>query len=307
MRNGAIWMEWLNYHHLLYFWTVAKEGSIARATGRLNLTQPAISKQIKSLEESLGEPLFLRTGRGLVLTETGKVVCKYADEIFSLGREMLDTLKDRPTGRPARVAIGVADFVPKLVAYRLLRPAFDMKGDVEIVCREDSPSNLFAALALHELDLVISDAPLTSGVKIKAFNHLLGESTVSFFATPRVAEKYSKGFPASLDGAPMLLPIEWSESRRALQQWFDSTGIRPRVVGDFQDGALAKVFAGAGVGIVTAPTVIAKEIRQQYGLETIGRIRDLRDRFYAVSPERKITNPAVAVIMAAAKGKVFRE
>lgn len=300
-------MEWLNYHHLLYFWTVAKEGSIARATERLNLTQPAISKQLKTLEESLGEPLFLRTGRRLVLTEAGQTVYRYADEIFSLGREMLDTLNDRPTGRPVKVSIGVADFVPKLIAYRLLRPAFDMKIEAEIVCREDSPTNLFAALAIHELDLVISDAPLTSGVKIKAFNHLLGESTVSFFATPRLVERYASGFPQSLEGAPMLLPIEWSESRRALEKWFDSMNLRPRVVGDFQDGALAKVFAGAGLGVVTAPTVIAKEIRQQYGLETIGRVRDLRDRFYAVSPERKISNPAVAAIMKAAKVKVFRE
>ncbi|MCM2315907.1 MAG: transcriptional activator NhaR [Thermoanaerobaculia bacterium] len=300
-------MEWLNYHHLLYFWVVAREGSIVKATEVLNLTQPTISAQIQSLEESLGEKLFDRVGRRLVLTEAGRTTYRYAEEIFGLGRELRDTLKGRPTGRPARFRVGVADVVPKLIAYRILRPAFELAEPPEIVLREDHPQNLLAQLAVHELDLVIADAPIAAGLKVRAFHHLLGESGVSFFATPKLAATLRKGFPRSLEGAPVLLPAVATELRRGLDLWLDRLDLRPRVVAEFDDSALMKVFGYAGIGAFPASTVIEKEICEQYGLKVIGRIEEIRERYYAISSERKLTHPAVVAITEGARSNVFAE
>jgi len=298
-------VEWLNYHHLLYFWVVAREGSIARASARLRLAQPTISGQIRALENSLGEKLFARSGRNLMLTEVGRVVSRYADDIFGLGRELMDTLKDRPIGRPVRFLVGVADVLPKLITYRLLEPALRLPEPLLIICREDHPDRLLADLSVHELDVVLSDAPIGPTVKVRAFSHLLGECGVSFFGAARLAARYRRGFPRSLDGAPFLFPADNTTLRRSLDQWFDSQGIRPRVVGEFQDSALLKVFGQAGAGVFPAPSAIEAEVQRQHGVRLIGRLEQVRERFYAISVERKIRHPAVVAISEAARRKMF--
>jgi len=299
-------MEWLNYHHLLYFWTVAREGSVARACQRLHLSQPTISGQLRALEESLGEKLFARQGRGLVLTEVGRTVYSYADEIFSLGRELMDNLKDRPTGRPLRLSVGIADVVPKLIAYRLLEPALALSERVHVVCREDKPNRLLAELALHGVDLVLADAPLSPAMRIRAFSHLLGECGVCFFAVPKLAAAYRRRFPASLTGAPLLLPTDNTTLRRSLDQWFDQHGLRPQVVGEFEDSALLKVFGQTGTGLFVAPAAIERELRLQYGVVVVGRVEQIRERFYAISAERRLKHPAVVAISEAAHHRIFR-
>jgi LysR family transcriptional regulator, transcriptional activator of nhaA len=298
-------MEWLNYHHLLYFWTVAKEGSIARACEKLRLAQPTISGQLRQLEETLGEKLFAKAGRGLAMTDTGQVVYRYADEIFGLGRELQDVLKGRPRGRPLRLLVGVSDLVPKLIAYRILRPALEMSEAVQLVCDEDTPERLLAALAEHRLDVVLSDAPITSMIPVKAFNHLLGTCGVALFAAPQLAARYRKNFPACLDAAPFLLPMEGSSLRRSLEQWFDSENIRPKLAGEFKDGALMKTFGQAGNGIFAAPSAIEDEIRDHYKVVTIGQIDSVTERFYAISVERKVKHPAVVTICETARTHLF--
>jgi LysR family transcriptional activator of nhaA len=298
-------VEWLNYHHLLYFWVVAREGSIARATRVLRLAQPTISAQLRSLEGQLGERLFARQGRGLVLTEAGRTVYRYADEIFGLGRELVDVVKGRPAGRPARFTVGVADVVPKLVAHRLIEPALRLAGPLRLACREDHAERLLAALALHEVDLVLSDAPIPPAVRVRGFSHLLGECGVTVFAAPKLAAARRRGFPGSLDGAPFLLPVEATALRRALDAWFEERGMRAAVVGEFEDSALLKVFGQAGQGLFAGPAAIEREICDQYGVRVVGRIPELRERFYAISPERRIRHPAVAAITEAARDRLF--
>ena len=303
MYSGS--MEWLNYHHLLYFWTVAKEGSIARACEKLHLAQPTISGQLRLLEENLGEKLFAKAGRGLALTETGQVVYRYAEEIFGLGQELQSALKGKPKGRPVRLHVGISDWLPKLVAYRLLQPALALPEPVHLVCQEAAPDRLLAALSEHQLDVVLSDAPVTSLARVKAFNHLLGACGVTLFGAPVLAGRYRNEFPASLDGAPMLLPIEGCALRRSLDQWFDSLGIRPRLVAEFQDSALMKTFGQAGVGIFAAPSVIEKEVEDHYQAAVVGRPDTVVERFYAISVERRIRHAAVLAISEAARGSLF--
>lgn len=298
-------MEWLNYHHLYYFWTVAREGTVARAGQTLRLAQPTISGQIRALERSLGERLFAREGRRLALTETGRVVYRYADEIFLLGRELTDTLRGRPTGRPLRLVVGVADVVPKLITYHVLEPALAIAEPVRLIVREGKPDQLLAALALHELDLVLTDAPMPASVKVKGFNHLLGECGVEVFASARLAKKLRPRFPKSLEGAPFLLPTDNTTLRRTLDQWFDAKGIRPRTVGEFEDFALLKLFGQAGVGAFAAHAAIAREVRRQYGVVPVGRIDGLREHFYAISVERRLKHPAVVAILEAARRDLF--
>ena len=298
-------MEWLNYHHLLYFWTVARHGSISRATEELYLAQPTISAQLRALEESLGEKLFTRAGRNIALTEMGQVVFRYADEIFSLGRELTDTLKGRSVGRPVRFTVGVADVLPKLIAYRLLQPALQLPDPIRMVCHEDKPERLLAELAVHGLDLVLSDAPIGPMVKVRAFNHLLGESAVTIFGPPKLAAQYRRKFPQSLDGAPMLLPTETTSLRRSFDQWCEAQNIRPFVAGEFEDSALLKVFGQSGTGLFPAPSVIEAEIKRQYAVQTVGRLDEVRERFYAISVERKLKHPAVVAISEAAQQHLF--
>ena len=294
-------MEWLNYHHLLYFWMVVREGTVARAADRLGLTQQTVSGQIRVLEESFGEKLFVRAGRRLQPSEIGKVVYQYADEIFSLGQELRDTLKGRPTGRSLRLQVGVADVLPKLVAYRLLEPVLAMPQPVQLVVREARPEELLSRLAVHELDIVLTDAPLPPALKMRAFQHLIGESEVQIFGAAKLATKYRRGFPQSLQGAPFLLPAEHTALRLSLNAWFHRHGIQPRIVGEFEDTALVKTFGEAGVGLFAAPAAVAEPIRRQYRTPLVGTLTGAVERFYALTLERRITHPAVAVITRAAR------
>jgi LysR family transcriptional activator of nhaA len=298
-------MEWLNYHHLLYFWTVAKEGSIARAGEKLSLTQATISAQVSAFEKSLGEKLFNRIGRRLVLTETGRVAFRYADDIFSLGRELMDTLKGRPTGQPLRFRVGVADVMPKLIAQRLLEPAFQIAQPLRIICHEGKTESLLAQLVLHELDLVLTDSSVGSGIKVKVFNHLLGECGLSIFAPGKTAAQYRRHFPRSLDGAPFLLPTDNTAMRRSLNQWFDNENIQPVIVGEFEDSALLKVFGQLGKGLFAAPSAIDSEVEEQHRVRLVGRLNHVRERFYAISVERKLKHPAVIAICESAKKELF--
>jgi LysR family transcriptional activator of nhaA len=298
-------MSWLNYHHLFYFWAVAREGTIARACGQLHLTQPTISAQLRSLEKALGAKLFDRVGRHLVLTETGRVVYGYADEIFSLGRELQDTLQGRPAARPLRLLVGVANTLPKEIAYRLLEPATRLQEPVQLVCEHGIPDALLARLAVNALDVVLADAPVSPTTKVRAFNHLLGECGVSIMGTPRLAATYRRGFPRSLEGAPFLLPAENTALRRSLEQWFEAGGIRPLVRGEIADPGLLKVFGQHGAGLFVVRAAVERETQHHYKVRLVGRVESIRERFYAISVERKLKHPAVVAITAAAREKLF--
>jgi LysR family transcriptional regulator, transcriptional activator of nhaA len=297
-------MEWLNYHHLLYFWTVARLGGVARASEDLRLTQATVSAQLKSLEASLGEKLFRKSGRRLTLTETGKLVFRYADEIFSLGQEMLGTLKGRPEGSLARLNVGVTDVVPKLVAYQLIEPALKLKDAYRIVCREGTNEELLPALAVHDLDVVLTDAPIGRELNVKAFHHLLGECGVLLFANAGLAATYRRNFPGSLDVAPFLLPTRNTNLRRSLDQWFDQRGIQPKIIAEFEDNALLMAFGQHGVGIFAAPAVIRREVETKYDVKVIGEVSGVHERFYAVSLDRKLRHPAVLAISDAARARL---
>jgi LysR family transcriptional activator of nhaA len=298
-------VDWLNYHHLLYFWTVAKEGGISRASKKLHLAQPTLSSQIQKLEKSMGVNLFDRVGRSMVLTDTGQLVYRYADEIFTLGRELTDALQGMPTQDTLRLTVGVPDVLPKLVVYRLLRPAIEIDGKVQLVCYEGKLSELLADLALHRLDIVLADSPVTPATHIRAFNHLLGESGVSVFGSAELAKQHQRGFPQSLQGAPMLLPTQNTSLRRALEQWFDAKEIRPQVVHEIEDSAVLKVFGQHGQGLFAGPSAIEDEICRQYGVRVVGRIDELKERFYAISVERRLKHPAVVAISNAARQQLF--
>lgn len=293
-------MEWLNYHHLYYFWISAKEGSIVNSSRRLFVSQPTISTQIKSLEDALGEKLFLRAGRKLELTEAGHIAMRYAEEIFGLGREMQDALKGRPGAMRPALRVGVSDVVPKMVAHRMLRPVLQAYKDLRLICREDRTEGLFAELAAHRLDVLLTDSPLPPGSHLKAFSHLLGESEVAFYAHPRLRD-YRKRFPASLDGAPMLLPTPNTSLRRALDKWFEERSLKPHIVGEFEDAALLKVFGQDGLGIFASPVFIESGVKGQFGVESLGRTDEVVERYYAISPERKVKNPIVARLLDAAR------
>ncbi|OFV91207.1 MAG: LysR family transcriptional regulator [Acidobacteria bacterium RIFCSPLOWO2_12_FULL_65_11] len=294
-------MEWLNYHHLLYFWTVAREGTVARASKQLGLAQPTISGQLKTLEDTLGEKLFLRSGRRMVLTEMGQTVFRYADEIFAIGRELQETLKGRPASRPLRLAVGIANFVPKLVVYRLLQHVLNMPEPVRLVCREGQTERLLADLAVHRLDVVVADTPVAPTAKIRAFSHLLGECGVSFFGTEALATRYGEGFPQSLEGAPVLMPTETSALRRALDDWFHEQNIHPVVLGEFDDSTLLKVVGENGWALFPVPSAIAHDVTRQYGVRRIGQIDEVRVRYYAISVERRMSHPALVAILASAR------
>jgi LysR family transcriptional regulator, transcriptional activator of nhaA len=299
-------MPWLNYHHLLYFWTVARTGSVTKACQELHLTQPAVSSQIRLLEKALGEKLFVKRGRNLALTDVGRLVYRYADEIFLLGREMMETMAGRPSGRPQRLIVGVGDQVPKLISFRLLEPVMRNRDAVQLVLRDDRPERLLAELAIHSLDLVISDAPVGATAKVRAFNHLLGETDVTIYGAPALATQYRKRFPASLDGAPFLLPPEDASLHRSLMAWFDSIGVRPRVVAEIHDSAVLKVFGQGGIGLFAAPTAIEADVIAKYEVRAVGRVESVKERFYAISVERKITHPVVMEITTAARRGLFQ-
>jgi LysR family transcriptional activator of nhaA len=298
-------MAWLNYHHLLYFWTVAREGTIARAGAQLHLTQPTISGQLRVLEKSLGSKLFNRVGRNLVLSDAGRIVYRYADEIFSLGRELQDTLQGRPPGQPLRLAVGVADTLPKVMVYQLLQPALHLADPVQLVCEQGKSEYLHTQLALNALDVVLADAPLSPTTKIRAFNHLLGECGVSIMGAPKLALTYRRGFPTSLDRAPFLLPGENTALRRSLEQWFDSLQIKPEVRGEFDDTALLKIFGQHEAGLFAVRSVLERDTRRLYQARLVGRVESIRERCYAISAEKKLKHPAVVAITQGARSTMF--
>jgi LysR family transcriptional regulator, transcriptional activator of nhaA len=298
-------MQWLNYHHLFYFWTVVREGGVSRAAAKLRLSQPTVSAQVKLLERSLGEPLFQKKGRALVLTDVGRVVDRYAEDIFTTGRELLETLKGQPSGRVPQLTVGVADAVPKLVVRLLLRPATEGGSAVRVTCREGHPDLLVAQLATHALDVVISDTPAAPHVRVRVFNHLLGESGTSFFAGASLARRLRRRFPKSLNGAPMLLPTSDTALRRSLEPWFESESLRPMVVGEFDDPALLNVFGEEGRAVFPGPTAIEREVCRNYDLAVVGRTSAVREKYYAISAERRLKHPGVVAITSAARTELF--
>ena len=293
-------MDRLNYHHLMYFYLTVREGGVGAAARRLRLAQPTVSAQIRQLEESIGAELFHREGRRLELTETGTLVHRYASEIFNLGDELLDLVRERPTSHGQRLVVGVADALPKLLVHRFLEPALRQSDPVRLVCRQDRYTRLLDELAAQRLDLVLADSPLAPSHGVKAFNHLLGESGVMFFVREEQAARLRRNFPGSLDRYPFLFPAEHTALRRALDQWFSDQGIRPRMLGEFDDSALLKTFGQVGLGAFAAPSVVARQIRAQYGVAGIGEPDGLRERFYAITIERRIRHPGVQAIAEAA-------
>ena len=296
-------MDWLNYHHLLYFWTVVRQNSVTRASQELHLTQPTLSAQIHTLEAAVGEKLLTRSGRGLVLTERGRIVYRYADEIFSLGRELQETLRDKPSGRPLRLTVGVVDVVPKMVTYRLLKPVLEMSGAVQVTCRQDKLERLLADLALQGMDVVLSDSPVPPTSRVRVFEHVLGECGVSILGTRALVKRYGKNFPHGLNGSPMLLPTENTALRRSLDNWFTSLRIRPTIVGEFEDSALLKTFGEAGAGLFAGPAVIETDLCHRRKVVAAGRTGDVRVRYFAISLERRIRHPALATIFAKARAE----
>lgn len=295
----------MNYKHLYYFWTVAKAGSIARASEQLHLTPQTISGQLSLFESVLGETLFDRSRRRFALTDAGRTVLGYAEEIFSLGKELEEVLHHRPGGRPLQFRVGVSDAVPKALAYKLIEPALRATQNSRIVCREGKVAGLMAELAIHQLDIVIADSPMPPRIDVKAFNHLLGECGLTFFATAALAEQYPGTFPQRLDNASLLLPGDDVAVRPKLIRWFDQNRIRPRIAGEFDDSALMAAFGQAGAGIFSAPSAIAEQIREQYGVVKIGATDEITEGFYAISVERRLSHPAVIAISEAARQELF--
>ena len=295
----------VNYKHLHYFWVVAKEGGIARASERLHLTPQTISGQLTSLENQLGISLFSRVGRGLELTETGRFVLSYADEIFSLGGELEELIHQMPASLPQTLRVGVVDVVPKSIAHRILAPALKMTEPVRMICRESSLDSLLAELAVHRLDLVLADRPIPSMASTRGHSHKLGECGVSFFATKKIVKKLKGDFPQSLDGAPLLLPSGGNYLRSGIDKWLDKYRLYPRIVAEFDDSALMKVFGQEDAGVFIAPSAIEAEVELQYNATCIGRINEVKERFYAISVERKILHPVVVGIMETARESLF--
>ncbi|EGV16402.1 transcriptional activator NhaR [Thiocapsa marina] len=295
----------LNMKHLRYFWAVAKHGSIARASEVLHLTPQTISGQLRELEEQIGTKLFGKSGRNLALTESGQVVFSYADEIFRLTSELQDVVSGRPPASGITFRVGIAMVVPKLLAYRVLAPVLALPGPMRLVCHEAPLTDLLADLSVHKLDLVLADSPVNPALNIRAYNHILGESGISFFAVPQLAARHREDFPRSLDGAPMLMPTGSSALYRALEHWFDRHGVKPRIAAEFEDRALMKAFGEAGVGIFTTPTAVEQDILDKYGVVLIARVDDIKERYYAISAERHIKHPAVSTITESARHDLF--
>lgn len=295
----------LNYRQLHYFWRVAKDGSLARASASLHLTSQTLSGQIAQLEATLGVQLFRRVGRRLELTELGQLALSYADDIFRAGSELEQVLRSSSGGRPLNLRVGLADVVPKSIAYRLLAPAMQPGEAVHIICREGKLPRLLAELAIHRLDLVLSDSPLPADAQVRGYSHKLGESPVALLARPELAQGLQGDFPACLEGAPLLIPGEDTAMRGRLLRWFSSQNVHPRIIGEFDDSALMQAFAQAGSGIFPAPALIAEHICRQDGMQRIALLEQVRERFYAISVERRLSHPAVLAILQAASQELF--
>lgn len=289
-------MDWLNYHHLLCFWLVAREGSVLRASEMLHVTPASVSVQVKQLERSLKVKLLQKQGRGLILTEMGTEVAQYAQNIFSTGRELLEMVKGGPGGRPRELRVGIRDAMPKLVAFRLLQPALRIDDTIRLVCIESEMPKLVADLAIHKLDVILTDAPLDPFYKVQAFSHRLGESDVVIMGVPSLVERYRRDFPNSLDAAPFLMQTSANALRRQIDQWFNARHLVPNIRGEFDDSAMLKIAARQGLGLFVTPACVQKEIESLYGFETLGTVDGVKDRFYVISTERKLKHPAVLAI-----------
>jgi LysR family transcriptional activator of nhaA len=298
-------VDWLNYHHLFYFWTVVREGSVSAAARKLRLAQPTVSGQLRGLEEALGVQLFHRRGKRLVLSDLGGHVYRYADEIFTLGRELTESLSGRFEAPRTRLVVGVADIIPKPVVQTLLEPALRLDERMRVTCYEDRHDRLLAELALYELDVVLTDAPVTAASNIRGYNHLLGECGVTLFARPELAARLRRRFPRSLDDVPFIVPIEHTSLRRSLTRWFDARAVRPRIRAEVQDGALVGALGQTGEGVFAAPSIVEDRIRAQLGVAVVARLEDVRERFYAITVERRIDHPAVRAITETARAELF--
>lgn len=294
----------LNYQHLLYFWSVVRTGSLTRACKELALSAPTISSQLRTLEARLGEKLLTKSGRSLVPTEVGRLVYGYADEIFGIGQDLLEALEHRPTSRPLRLVVGIDDVVPKEVAYRVLESTLSLKRPMRVVCKEGTLERLVADLAVHEIDVVLSDAPLTPSIAVKGYSHLLGETQTVWMATPTLASNLRKDFPASLDGVPILLPTDDTAIRRALDQWLDKKGVHPVLVGEFEDYAMLREFARAGRGFAPVPSILEDRFQREYGFARVGMADGVKSGFYAITIDRRVKHPAIALLTQRA-GKIF--
>lgn len=299
-------MRHLNYNHLLYFWMVAREGSINKASEILHITPQTISGQIKSLEDTVSAPLFNRSGRNLILSEAGHMIWPYANEIFLLGEDLARNVKSKNMQPSSHLNVGLVNSIPKLIAFRILSISFDKNSDIRLVTQEGTLDNLLADLALHKLDLVLSDRPHTPGINIKAFNHLLGTSNIAFYAKKSLTKSYIKNFPDSLNDAPMLLPSQANPLRRDLEDWFENNDITPNIVAEIDDSALLKVFGESGLGIFPAPVVMADNILKMYNAKPIGSIDEINESYYAISAERKLKHPSVVEITKYARDKIFK-
>ncbi len=296
----------INYKHLHYFWAVAKEGGVARASERLNLTPQTISGQLTLLEERLGIKLFTRVGRNLEITETGRLVLSYADEIFSLGSELEETIHQLPATIPQLFRVGIVDVLPKYIALRILQPALQMEDSLRMTCREASIDILLAELAVHRLDLVLSDRPIPPSISTRGFSHKLGECGISFFATKQLRQELKDDFPQCLDGAPLLLPSNGNQLRSSIDQWLDKNRLHPQVMADFDDSALMKAFGQEGLGVFIAPTAIEELVERQYEVTAIGRADEVKETFYAISIQRRVTHPVISELMKKARETLFK-
>lgn len=300
-------MEWLNFHHLRYFWVVANEGSLRAAAERLNISQPSISTQLSQLEEFLGQPLFRRAGRGLQLTDTGRMVLEYAEDIFSTGREMLNAVRGAAPGKTKVFHVGITDSLPKLVARGMLQPALGLEPPPRLICREGQFDELLPLLAAHRLDLVLGDEAAGGGHRFKVFNHPLGSCGVTFCAAPALAKKLRREFPKSLHDAPALLPTEGSTLRRALDHWFAQNEIRPRVIGEFDDAALMLFFGREGTAFLPLHSVAVEDARGTFKLAAIGEAPECRCHFHAITAERRVKDPLVLAIAQHMQATVLKQ
>ncbi|MBI4868802.1 MAG: transcriptional activator NhaR [Candidatus Wallbacteria bacterium] len=298
-------MGWLNYHHLLYFWTVAREGSVVAAGKKLRLSHSTLAIQIRQLENRFKEKLFERSGRNLRLTRTGRTVLVYADQIFGLGNELLEVMCGRPGDEPVRLVVGIADVMPKTLVSKLLLPVGKLVPSISLLCREGSPAGLAEMLLHHDLDAILSDAPISGEGFRRVFSHLLGQCGVSFFASRALAQTYGGDFPASLHDAPMLLPCAGTTLRSALERWFHAKGIRPRIVAEFEDSALMKALGQDSLGVFASPSAVEDAVSRQYDVSILGRADEIQEHFYAISLERRITHPGIAAICSSARTDLF--
>ncbi len=289
-------MDRLNYHHLLYFWLVAREHGLANACAKIRLSPSTISGQIHALEHTLDQKLFQKKGRRLELTDMGRIVYRYADEIFTLGKELQDAIHDRPVGKPLRLQVGIVDVVPKLIAKKMLEPALALGSAIRLICVEDRLDRLMPALAMHELDVVLADSASESSSTIKAFNHLMIDCPVAILGANRICRQYANKFPISLRGAPLLLPTSNTALRRAMDHWLSDKSMLPQIVGEFDDHALLEVFGESGLGLFPVPALIADAITKKLNVRKVGVLKEIREKFYAITVERRVTHPGVAAI-----------